>query len=122
MSKRILGWLINGLLFAGVLVTGVIFPIPEVFIPVWVGALLVGTIQSCFTIVETKPEKHLGESKPFLNMSSNEDSKSNPEPVKAYEDLHSATNTATFLGNHGENYSLSDSKIINEMYEEEMGH
>lgn len=98
MEKHKLGWLINGILAIGTIATSIIFPNPAIIFPVVAGATLTGTIQSMFTIVESKDEREYRERKTHLKQIAT--SEDNPKPQKTYENLHSNENQATFKGNH----------------------
>ena len=98
MEKHKLGWLINGCLVGATIITGIIFPNPAVIFPVVAGAALTGTVQSMFTIVESKGEREHRERRTHAKqVATNE---SGPKPQKVYESLHSNENQATFKGNH----------------------
>lgn len=123
MNKKQVGWIINGILIAGAVVTSLIFPNPAIIFPVVASCASMGTLQSIFTIVETRGEReeragkrncvvseeqidrssrereNLGE-KQYVRMATQEDYNSNPSPAKVYESLHSNTNKATFSGTH----------------------
>lgn len=98
MEKHKLGWLINGVLVIGAVATSVIFPNPAVIFPVVAGATLTGTIQSMFTIVESKEEREHRERRTHAKQIAT--SENSPKPQKVYESLHSNENQATFKGNH----------------------
>ena len=98
MEKHKLGWLINGVLVIGAVATSIIFPNPAVIFPVVAGAALTGTIQSMFTIVETKGEREHREKVNHLKQISI--SENSPKLQKVYNNLHSNENQATFKGNH----------------------
>ncbi|MBE5735867.1 MAG: hypothetical protein E7356_00710 [Clostridiales bacterium] len=100
MNKRQLGWIINGCLVAGAIITSVAFPNPLVIMPVVATATITGTIQSIFTIVESKEERENRENKELIRMSSTEDSKNNPNPEEAYEAMHTNPHKAKFSGDH----------------------
>ena len=123
MNKKQIGWIINGVLTVGAVVTSIAFPNPAIIFPVVAGATTIGTLQSIFTVVETRGEKeeragkriiiasenqndrasrerdNIGE-KQYIRMATQEDSKSNPAPAKVYENLHSNPQQAKFSGNH----------------------
>lgn len=98
MEKHKLGWLVNGVLVIGAVATSVIFPNPAVIFPVVAGATLTGTIQSMFTIVESKGEREHRERNTHAKQIAT--SENSLKPQKVYESLHSNENQATFKGNH----------------------
>ena len=98
MEKRKLGWLINGCLLGATVITGIIFPNPAVIFPVVAGAALTGTVQSIFTIAESKGEREDRERRTQVKQVAT--SESGPKPQKVYENLHENENQATFKGNH----------------------
>ena len=100
MNKKQIGWIINGVLTVGSVVTGVIFPNPAVIFPVVAGASLTGTVQSMFTIVESKGEKESRERRTQVKQVVT--SESGIKPQKMYENLHKNENQATFKGKHAQ--------------------
>lgn len=108
MEKNKLGWIINGCLVGATVITSVVFPNPAVIFPVVAGAALTGTIQSMFTIVESKGEREQRERRTQVKqVATNE---KNQKPQKVFESLHSNENQAKFKGNHTH---PSDNKKIN---------
>jgi len=123
MEKNKLGWLINCVLTIGVIGTSVIFPNPAIIFPVVAGATLTGTIQSMFTIVESKEEKEDRERKELIRIASVEKAENNLKPEKVYESLHSNSKQANFSGNHrvySSSNSLSNKVNKIERQDEEM--
>ena len=98
MEKHKLGWLINGCLVGSSVITGIIFPNPAVIFPVVAGAALTGTVQSMFTIVESKGEREHRERRAQAKQVAISESGSKPQ--KVYESLHANQNQAIFKGNH----------------------
>ena len=94
MEKNKLGWLINGLLIVGTIATSIIFPNPAVIFPIVAATTLIGTIQSMFTIVESKAERERREKRTHVKQITT--SENSPKPQKVYESLHSNENQATF--------------------------
>ena len=143
MNKNQVGWIINGVLTVGAVVTSIVFPNPAVIFPVVAGATTIGTIQSIFTVVETRGEKeekagkriyiasekqsdrasrerdNIGE-KQYIRMATQEDSKSNPSPAKVYENLHSNPQQARFSGHHRSYPASTDNTSISTKQEDEM--
>lgn len=143
MNKKQVGWIINGVLTAGAVVTSFIFPNPAIIFPVVAGCASVGTLQSIFTIVETRGEKeeragkrvyvvsedqidrasrereNIGD-KQYIRMATQEDSKSNPSPVKVYENLHSNPQQAKFSGHHRSYPTNSDNTSSSMKQDDEM--
>ena len=123
MSKKQIGWIINGILAAAAIITSFIIPNPLVILSVFTGATVLALTQSIFTVVETRGEKlersgirvniasdnqnekasrerENMRAKEYIRMASQENSESNPNPVKVYEDLHSNPQQAHFSGHH----------------------
>ena len=143
MNKKQIGWIINGVLTVGAVVTSIAFPNPAVIFPVVAGATTIGTLQSIFTVVETRGEKeeksgkriyiasenqddrasrerdNIGE-KQYIRMATQEDSKSNPNPTKVYESLHSNPQQAKFSGHHRSYPANTDSSSSSMRQDEEM--
>ena len=123
MEKNKLGWLINGCLVGATVITSIIFPNPAIIFPVVAGATLTGTIQSIFTIVESKEEKEDRERKELIRIASVEQAENNLKPEKVYESLHSNSKQANFSGNHrvySSSNSLSNKVNKIEQQDEEM--
>ena len=143
MNKKQIGWIINGVLTVGAVVTSIAFPNPAVIFPVVAGATTIGTLQSIFTVVETRGEKeeragkriiiasrnqndrasrerdNIGE-KQYIRMASQEDSNSNPNATNVYENLHSNPQQAKFSGNHRNYRANTDSDSSSIKLEDEM--
>lgn len=98
MEKHKLGWLINGCLVGATVITGIIFPNPVVIFPVVAGAVLTGTLQSMFTIAESKGERENRERRTQIKQVVT--SEGGEKPQKVYENLHNNKNQAIFKGNH----------------------
>ncbi len=116
MEKRTLGWLINGCLLGGAIATSIMFPNPEVIFPVVAVASLTGTIQSFFTVAETRTEKEeelrKKSHKYFISIDENA-----PDAKKVYENLHTNENHATFKGDHALQKDDNNNPISNTNFE-----
>lgn len=109
MEKHKLGWLINGALVVGTIVIGAIFPNPAVIFPVVAGAALTGTVQSMFTIAESKGEREERERRTHAKQIAA--SENGIKPQKEYQGLHSNKNQATFKGEHTQNWGDGRSNV-----------
>lgn len=143
MNKKQIGWIINGVLTVGAIATSIVFPNPAIIFPVVAGATTIGTLQSIFTVVETRGEKeektgrriylasedqndrasrekdNIGE-KQYIRMATQEDVKSNPSPAKVYKNLHSNSQQAKFSGHHRTYTTNIDNGLSNMKQDDEM--